>query len=436
MTPATKVNLGQVLLQQRKFDEAVELFRAASAAEPFNATAAYNLATALTRAGNTDAGQQAMRRFQTLRDSAYAVTYAQGYLQQGRYAEAMASTGAEPDLVDRSTPAVTLRRRLVADVHRGTGGGVRPAPACSSSTSTTTATWICRPPAPAGSISIETTAAGFPTLRAAAHLTAPEGVQSVAAVAGDYDNDGRPDLFVLRATGGVLMHQRADGTFEDVTANAGLATQSLRSRAAAWVDVDHDGDLDLVVGSPLHLWRNNGDGKFTDITTDAGLANTVAGIAIVPTDFDNRRDVDLLILPEGSQPILYRNMRDGTFRDVAAASRLPQDKDYTAVAAADVNKDGYTDFFFARAGASGVFAISDGKERFVTREGPPGSAGATARAIRGLRQRRPSRPAVLTKQGPRLYRNVGTDWIEETAHAKLDALGGDVATLVAGRHRR
>ena len=51
------------------------------------------------------------------------------------------------------------------------------------------------------------------------------------------------------------------------------------------------------------------------------------------------------------QPILYRNMRDGTFRDAAAQTGLPQDQDYTAVAAADINKDGYTDFFFARAGA-------------------------------------------------------------------------------------
>ena len=50
-------------------------------------------------------------------------------------------------------------------------------------------------------------------------------------------------------------------------------------------------------------------------------------------------------------------MRDGTFRDAAAQTRLPHDQDYTAVAAADINKDGYTDFFFARAGAAGVFAI-------------------------------------------------------------------------------
>ena len=378
-----------------------------------------------------DAGQQAMRRFQTLRDSAYAVTYAQGYLQQGRYAEAMASTGAEPDLVDRSTPAVTF---VDASSTMFTA-----APAAGSGPGSVLLFDVDND----GDLDLSTVGADgqhlyrndggrFTDTTAAAHLTAPDGVQAVAAVAGDYDNDGRPDLFVLRATGGVLMHQRADGTFEDVTAGAGLATQSLRSRAAAWVDVDHDGDLDLVVGSPLHLWRNNGDGKFTDITTDAGLANTAAGIAIVPTDFDNRRDVDLLILPEASQPILYRNMRDGTFRDVAAASRLPQDKDYTAVAAADVNKDGYTDFFFARAGASGVFAISDGKERFVSREGPPGSAGATGAQFVDYDNDGLVDLLILTKQGPRLYRNVGSDWIDETAHAKLDTLSGDVATLVLG----
>ena len=52
-----------MLLQQRTFDEAVQLFRAAVDAEPYNATAAYNLATAPTRAGQTDAGQQAMNAF-------------------------------------------------------------------------------------------------------------------------------------------------------------------------------------------------------------------------------------------------------------------------------------------------------------------------------------------------------------------------------------
>ena len=78
-----KVNLGQVYVQQRNFADAITLLREALAAEPYNVTAAYSLATALTRAGAQDEGRQAMQRFQTLRDSTYGVTYAQTYLEQG-----------------------------------------------------------------------------------------------------------------------------------------------------------------------------------------------------------------------------------------------------------------------------------------------------------------------------------------------------------------
>ena len=103
------VNLAQVYLQQRDTAQAIALFREATAAEPFNVTAAYGLATALVRAGESANGQAAMQRFQTLRDSAYGVTYTQGYLQQGRYAEAIVSTGAEPELLDQRLPGVVFK---------------------------------------------------------------------------------------------------------------------------------------------------------------------------------------------------------------------------------------------------------------------------------------------------------------------------------------
>ena len=107
------INLGQLLVQARRFDDAIALLRPAVEAEPFNATAAYGLATALVRSGAGEPGKVAMEKFQTLRESGYAVTFSQAYLEQGRYAEAIASTGAEPGLVrtDASRRAVHRHRR-------------------------------------------------------------------------------------------------------------------------------------------------------------------------------------------------------------------------------------------------------------------------------------------------------------------------------------
>ncbi len=102
------VTLGQVYLQLRRFEDAIAAFRVALAAEPYNVSAAYNLAVALNRADRRDEGQQAMARFQLLRDSPYKTALSASYLEQGRYAEAVSSTGAEADAVDPKTPAVSF----------------------------------------------------------------------------------------------------------------------------------------------------------------------------------------------------------------------------------------------------------------------------------------------------------------------------------------
>ena len=102
------INVGQLYSQQRKYPEAIAAFRLALAAEPYNATALYNLGQALMRAGQREQGQEATERFKQLRERGSATTLGPNYLEQGRYAEAIASTGAEPDLVDRTIPAVTF----------------------------------------------------------------------------------------------------------------------------------------------------------------------------------------------------------------------------------------------------------------------------------------------------------------------------------------
>src|SRR5207244_1849593 len=95
-------------------------------------------------------------------------------------------------------------------------------------------------------------------------------------------------------------------------------------------------------GAPNLLLRNDGNGKFTDITAQAKVAGSLArAVAVVATDYDNRRDIDLLLVNFGSPPTLFRNMRDGSFLDVAAESGLNLKGPFTSVAAGDLNKDGY-----------------------------------------------------------------------------------------------
>ena len=106
-------------MQERDYPAALTLLREAIVTEPYNVTAAYALATALTRSGARPRAGAAMERFQTLRDSTYGNTYAQTYLAQGKYAEALASTGAEPDLVDPTPPKLTFTDVTASDVAAG-----------------------------------------------------------------------------------------------------------------------------------------------------------------------------------------------------------------------------------------------------------------------------------------------------------------------------
>ena len=76
------------------------------------------------------------------------------------------------------------------------------------------------------------------------------------------------------------------------------------------------------------LLRNNGDGTFTDISEAAKINLPSRAVAVVPTDYDNRRDIDLLVLNRGGKPNLFRNLRDGSFKDVASEVGLNKSGDW------------------------------------------------------------------------------------------------------------
>ena len=124
----------------------------------------------------------------------------------------------------------------------------------------------------------------------------------------------------------------------------------------------------------------------------------------MPTDFDNRRDIDLLLIPAAAPPLLFRNLRDGTFRDVAADVGLALDRPAAMAALGDLNKDGYADIFFPGRDGAGTLAMSDGRSRFTTSPAPAEAAGARAAQFIDYDNDGLLDLFLLTARGPRLIR--------------------------------
>jgi hypothetical protein len=128
-------------------------------------------------------------------------------------------------------------------------------------------------------------------------------VGRVGPVFGDFDNDGRPDLFVPQPGGCKLFHNDGGGHFTDVTARAGLGSFAGQAACAAWGDLDNDGHLDLVVGclrGPNRFLRNKGDGTFEDATQALGLDQRVFNTqAVCLADVNNDGVLDVIFNNEG-----------------------------------------------------------------------------------------------------------------------------------------
>ena len=153
-------------------------------------------------------------------------------------------------------------------------------------------------------------------------------------IQGDYDNDDDTDILVLRgawleAAGqhpNSLLRNNGDGTFTDVTFDAGLGEVHYPTQTASWGDYDNDGDLDLYIGNestetftaPCQLFRNNSDGTFSDVAAQAGVQNYRFTKSVIWGDYNGDRFLDLYVSNFKGANRLYRNNGNGTFTDVAA----------------------------------------------------------------------------------------------------------------------
>jgi hypothetical protein len=237
----------------------------------------------------------------------------------------------------------------------------------------------------------------------------PEDMGSGVAL-GDADGDGWTDVFLVNATpldgasspgAGrcALLRNRSDGSFEDVTAEAGLELERL-GMAAAFLDPDSDGDLDLLVSSygGLDYFRNEDGLRFVDATEEAGLAGYEGfwtGLAVGDYDRDGAvdvyvcgyvhydeslgasepsamghgADIPVLLNPSTFTPqanLLFHNLGDGTFEEVAVAAGVANEPGRSLGATfADFSGDGWPDLYVANDVSDNALFVNDGRGGFA-----------------------------------------------------------------------
>ena len=197
----------------------------------------------------------------------------------------------------------------------------------------------------------------------------------MGAAIGDYDNDGKPDIFVTAVGGNHLFHNLGAGKFAEVTAQAGLGSPPANTNAqppasewstgCAWIDYDNDGRLDLFVcnyvrwsreidhevgykidgvtrayGPPMNfegtfpkLYHNDGEGRFSDVSRQSGIQikNPSTGVpaakslGIAPIDLNGDGWIDLVVANDTVQNFVFSNQHNGTFKEMAALAGIAFD---------------------------------------------------------------------------------------------------------------
>jgi uncharacterized repeat protein (TIGR01451 family) len=196
----------------------------------------------------------------------------------------------------------------------------------------------------------------------------------VAAAWADVENDGDLDLFVSNRPGNNALYLNdGDGLFQNVGIPAGVDDLYGMGEGAAWADDDRDGLVDLYVANytgapylndqPNRLFLNLGDVQFEDVADQRQVAHMGNGEGIAWADFDNDGDQDLYIANAGGINVLFQRQDDGTFDDVTAQMHVPGGPGSSYGAAwGDYDNDGWFDLYVAQQGTNKLYRNLSGAD--------------------------------------------------------------------------
>ena len=342
--------------EMKQFDKAIEALKQTLAINALHASAEFAMARVLQAMGNKDEAKEHFKLFQHMTSTKISSPIGLAYGEQGHYSTV--TPVEEPQSRQRAMiPVKLVATPMIAEKDKaGETGGACMLDVTGSGQmdlvlmeSGQQAIRVLHRRSDGSFEDVDTAAAG---LKLAGN--------AIACAVGDYDADNLNDLAVALEDGVHLFRNLGNGKFQDVTSEAGLAARNKPS-GITFVDFDHDGDLDLMVSGaglkpgdpPNVLWRNNGNKTFAEWTEPTGLGGTGVTSAVMLTDFNNDRAVDLAVTGDGPAPVLFVNPREGKYPTQPLYENEKLSKTL-GIAVLDYNKDGWMDIAVTHSGAPGL----------------------------------------------------------------------------------